>query len=59
MSDSPDSIARYVIEQGCVVGDPQSEEWLESLEIEVEFEARKRGLENSDEIAKNAVAIYR
>jgi len=59
MSNSPSSIARHVVEQGRVVGDPQSKEWLESLEIEVEFEARERGLPNSTEIAKRAVTIYR
>jgi len=58
MSNSPASIAIYVIEQGRVVGDPQGEEWLESLEIEVEFEARERGLSNSERIAKEAVKIY-
>ena len=55
--NSPAQIALHVIENGRVVG--EGDEWLESLEIEVEFEARDRGLENSDEIAQQAVAIYR
>ena len=47
-------IAQSVVENGRVQG--EGDDWLESLEVEVEFEAREQGYENSDEIAREAVS---
>lgn len=45
-------LVRFVIESGRVEG--EGEEYAESLEVEVEFEARERGYGNPDEIAQVA-----
>jgi hypothetical protein len=45
-------IMQFVVENGRVEGED-----AESLRIEVEFEARERGHENSDEVADMAVTI--
>lgn len=54
--DTALEIANYVVENGRVEGD--GDEWIESLRVEVEFEADERGLENSTELAELAVESY-
>lgn len=49
-------IRRFVIENGRV-DEAEGQAWLDSLEVEVEAEARMRGYENSDEIARIAVTL--
>jgi len=49
-------LAEFVIENGRVVG--KGAPRLESLRVGVEFEARERGLENSDAIAAAVVELF-
>ena len=48
-------IIRFVVENGRVQGGHDTE-WQESLRVEVEFEAMKRGLSDASDIAVAAVA---
>jgi len=53
------TITRFVIENGRVTGD-RNQEWLDSIENEVKFEAIERGLsDDADMIAAHAVALQR
>jgi hypothetical protein len=58
VSKTAEDIARFIIESGLVLRG-EGEFWLINLRAEVAFEAGNRGYENANEIAEEAVRIYR